>query len=118
MPEPGRAPAEDGSVLAAADTPTELTGERPPCPAPGRCLLTGTTGHLGGRHPAETSCVPADLGSRGNPHTRSTRPLSRLSPTAIVARVVDSRESRLIGIGPPVLTASTNASISERWPLS
>jgi hypothetical protein len=45
-------------------------------------------------------------------------PLARLSPTAIVARVVAMSESMPIGIGPPVLTASTNCSISARWPLS
>ena len=43
---------------------------------------------------------------------------SRLAPTATVALVVATSESSAIGIGPPVLTASTNRSISDRWPLS
>ena len=36
MPEPGRVPAEDGSVLAAVQAPAELAWERQPCPALGR----------------------------------------------------------------------------------
>ena len=36
MPEPGRIPAEDGSVLAAVQAPAELAWERQPCPALGR----------------------------------------------------------------------------------
>ena len=81
-------------------------------------LLTGTPGDLGGRHPAQPPCVPAELGGASHGKTRSGRPVSRLSPTAMVARVVASRESMLIGIGAPVRTASTNPANSDRWPLS
>ena len=91
----------------------------PARPGPAERLLPDTPGHLAWRHPADPADIPGKLRGRGLGHyTASGLPLARLSPTAIVALVVASSESTLIGIGPPVRTASTNCSISARWPLS
>ncbi len=54
----------------------------------------------------------------GLAHTRSGRPLARLSAVAMVARVVATRESSEMGIAAPARQASMNSSSSGRWPLS
>src|SRR5262245_37231167 len=58
------------------------------------CLVTGAPGHLGGRHPRYPARVPADPLCEVRTHTRSGRPLARLSRIAIVAPVVATRDSK------------------------
>ena len=83
--------------------PTDLTR---PVTDPEEKLLRG--------HPQEPSHVPA-----GRPaHGASGRPETRLSPTAIVARVVATSDARPIGMAAPSRTASRKASSCARWPLS
>src|SRR4029077_4133052 len=90
----------------------------PARPGHAQRLVAGTPGHLGGRHSGNPACVPAQAPGADRAHTRSGRPLNRLSPTAIVALVVATSDSKEIGIGAPVRQASTKCASSAPWPLS